>query len=218
MSDSWVDCDISKSKRKCFFENVGDLLDVSLNESPKHELEGKLEETNEVSSTENLENNLQEHTGTPSNESGGKYIPKDGKEEIILKLFYKTKLLKEKIQYWTDFANGKVMQSTRKLSDAENAFSDSTDHIHTATLFLLKLEEKISILKAEAKASKLKALEIKSDVQETLQREQEIQKRYRSAKKNIVSLEKDIAAVRSLKADLLSQQETIRAQMEQLEV
>lgn len=54
--------------------------------------------------------------GITYDESLGKYIPQDDKEETILRLASHMKALQREVQVWSDWANEKVMQATRKLS------------------------------------------------------------------------------------------------------
>ncbi|KAL3531386.1 hypothetical protein ACH5RR_010708 [Cinchona calisaya] len=56
------------------------------------------------------------YSGIPYNESLGKYVPKDDKEEIILTLASHMKALQKEIEFWKDWANEKVMEATRRLS------------------------------------------------------------------------------------------------------
>lgn len=56
------------------------------------------------------------YAGIPYDESLGKYVPQDGKEETIVTLASHMKALQKEIEVWKDWANEKVMQATRRLS------------------------------------------------------------------------------------------------------
>ncbi|XP_015578234.2 putative E3 ubiquitin-protein ligase RF298 isoform X2 [Ricinus communis] len=53
--------------------------------------------------------------GIPYDKSLGKYVPQDEKDELILKLVPQVQALQNNVQGWTDWANQKVMQATRRL-------------------------------------------------------------------------------------------------------
>ncbi|KAL3517525.1 hypothetical protein ACH5RR_020114 [Cinchona calisaya] len=55
------------------------------------------------------------YAGILYNESLGKYVPQDDKEETILILASHMKALQKEIEGWKDWANEKVMQATRRL-------------------------------------------------------------------------------------------------------
>lgn len=56
------------------------------------------------------------YAGIPYDESLGKYVPQDDKEETIVNLASHMKALQKEIEVWKDWANEKVMQATRRLS------------------------------------------------------------------------------------------------------
>ncbi|XVF72492.1 hypothetical protein PTKIN_Ptkin12aG0125500 [Pterospermum kingtungense] len=56
------------------------------------------------------------YAGIPYDESLGKYIPRDEKDELILKLVPKLQELQNDLHSWTEWANQKVMQAARRLS------------------------------------------------------------------------------------------------------
>ncbi|KAK7363659.1 hypothetical protein VNO77_05809 [Canavalia gladiata] len=56
------------------------------------------------------------HKGIPSGKSPGKWVPQDGKDEMILKLVPRVRELQNQLQEWTEWANQKVMQAARRLS------------------------------------------------------------------------------------------------------
>ncbi|KAK7270244.1 hypothetical protein RIF29_23247 [Crotalaria pallida] len=53
--------------------------------------------------------------GIPYDESLGKYVPRDHKDELILNLAPRVKLMQDELQGWSNWANKKVMQVTAKL-------------------------------------------------------------------------------------------------------
>ncbi|XP_062022893.1 putative E3 ubiquitin-protein ligase RF298 isoform X1 [Rosa rugosa] len=53
--------------------------------------------------------------GIPYNKSLGKYVPQDKKDELILKLVSRLQKLQDELQSWTEWANEKVMQVSRRL-------------------------------------------------------------------------------------------------------
>ncbi|KAK7270246.1 hypothetical protein RIF29_23250 [Crotalaria pallida] len=53
--------------------------------------------------------------GIPYDESLGKYVPQDQKDELILKLAPQVQLMQNELQGWSNWANQKVMQVTAKL-------------------------------------------------------------------------------------------------------
>uniref|UniRef100_A0A3Q7I6W2 RING-type domain-containing protein n=1 Tax=Solanum lycopersicum TaxID=4081 RepID=A0A3Q7I6W2_SOLLC len=55
------------------------------------------------------------YVGIPYNESLGKYVPRNERDENILFLTSHLKTLQEELQRWSDWANEKVMQATRRL-------------------------------------------------------------------------------------------------------
>ncbi|XP_050204017.1 putative E3 ubiquitin-protein ligase RF298 [Mercurialis annua] len=56
------------------------------------------------------------YAGMPYDESSGQHIPQDAKDETILKLIPQVETLQNDVQGWTNWANQKVMQATRRLS------------------------------------------------------------------------------------------------------
>lgn len=56
------------------------------------------------------------YAGILYDESLGKYVPQDDKEETIVNLASHMKALQKEIEVWKDWANEKVMQATRRLS------------------------------------------------------------------------------------------------------
>ncbi|KAK8654288.1 hypothetical protein V6N13_128259 [Hibiscus sabdariffa] len=54
--------------------------------------------------------------GIPYNESLGKYIPQDEKDDLILKLVPRLEELQNELDKWTQWTNQKVMQAARRLS------------------------------------------------------------------------------------------------------
>ncbi|CAJ2629244.1 E3 ubiquitin-protein ligase rf298-like protein [Trifolium pratense] len=53
--------------------------------------------------------------GIPLDETSGKYVPRDEKDEQILKLVSRAQELQDEVQSWNDWANKKVMQAADKL-------------------------------------------------------------------------------------------------------
>ncbi|OMP04975.1 Zinc finger, RING/FYVE/PHD-type [Corchorus olitorius] len=56
------------------------------------------------------------YAGIPYDESLGKYMPQDEKDELILKLVPRLQELQNELHSWTQWANQKVMQAARRLS------------------------------------------------------------------------------------------------------
>jgi len=54
--------------------------------------------------------------GMPCYKFPNKWMPQDGKNEIILKLVPRVRELQNQLQEWTEWVNQKVMQATRRLS------------------------------------------------------------------------------------------------------
>ncbi|CAL0316178.1 unnamed protein product [Lupinus luteus] len=61
------------------------------------------------------QNILDECVGIPYDESLGMYVPRDQKDEIILKLVPRVHLLQGELQSWSSWTNQKVMQVTGRL-------------------------------------------------------------------------------------------------------
>ncbi|KAH7522428.1 hypothetical protein FEM48_Zijuj07G0137400 [Ziziphus jujuba var. spinosa] len=55
------------------------------------------------------------YAGIPYDKSLGRWIPRDKKEEMILKLVPRVRELQNQLQEWTEWANQKVMQAARRL-------------------------------------------------------------------------------------------------------
>ncbi|CAN4113663.1 unnamed protein product [Withania somnifera] len=55
------------------------------------------------------------HAGIPYDESLGKHVPQNEKDETILLLISRMQALEKELQGWTDWANEKVMQAARRL-------------------------------------------------------------------------------------------------------
>ncbi|KAM7259796.1 hypothetical protein ACFE04_015537 [Oxalis oulophora] len=53
--------------------------------------------------------------GIPYDKASGQWIPRDKKDETILKLVPKMRELQNQLQQWTEWANQKVMQAARRL-------------------------------------------------------------------------------------------------------
>ncbi|MCD7463498.1 hypothetical protein HAX54_050736 [Datura stramonium] len=58
---------------------------------------------------------LDYYAGIPYDESLGKHFPQNEKDETILLLISRMQTLQKELQGWTDWANEKVMQATRRL-------------------------------------------------------------------------------------------------------
>ena len=56
------------------------------------------------------------YAGIPYDKSLGQWVPRDKKDEMILKLVPRVKELQNQMQEWTEWANQKVMQAARRLS------------------------------------------------------------------------------------------------------
>lgn len=56
------------------------------------------------------------YAGIPFDETLGRYIPQNGKDELILKLVPWVPELQNELNSWTEWANQKVMQAARRLS------------------------------------------------------------------------------------------------------
>ncbi|KAK7348172.1 hypothetical protein VNO80_22722 [Phaseolus coccineus] len=56
------------------------------------------------------------YMGMPYYKFPNKWMPQDGKNEIILKLVPRVRELQNQLQEWTEWVNQKVMQATRRLS------------------------------------------------------------------------------------------------------
>uniref|UniRef100_A0A2N9IUA4 RING-type domain-containing protein n=1 Tax=Fagus sylvatica TaxID=28930 RepID=A0A2N9IUA4_FAGSY len=54
--------------------------------------------------------------GIPYDKSLGQWVPRDKKDEMILKLVPRVRELQNQLQEWTEWANQKVMQAARRLS------------------------------------------------------------------------------------------------------
>ncbi|PQM34017.1 putative E3 ubiquitin-protein ligase RF298 isoform X1 [Prunus yedoensis var. nudiflora] len=55
-------------------------------------------------------------SGIPYDKSSGQWVPRDKKDEMILKLVPRVRDLQNQLQEWTEWANQKVMQAARRLS------------------------------------------------------------------------------------------------------
>lgn len=56
------------------------------------------------------------YAGIPYDKSLGQWVPRDKKDEMILKLVPRVRELQNQMQEWTEWANQKVMQAARRLS------------------------------------------------------------------------------------------------------
>ncbi|XP_059649210.1 putative E3 ubiquitin-protein ligase RF298 isoform X2 [Cornus florida] len=56
------------------------------------------------------------YAGLPDDKSLGQWVPRDNKDEMILKLVPRVQELQNQLQEWTEWANQKVMQAARRLS------------------------------------------------------------------------------------------------------
>ncbi|XP_030515932.2 putative E3 ubiquitin-protein ligase RF298 isoform X1 [Rhodamnia argentea] len=69
-----------------------------------------------VSTSSNAERSDFNFAGIPYDRTSGQWVPRDKKEELILKLGPKLHDLQNQLQEWTEWANQKVMQAARRLS------------------------------------------------------------------------------------------------------
>ncbi|XP_030465838.1 putative E3 ubiquitin-protein ligase RF298 [Syzygium oleosum] len=69
-----------------------------------------------VSTSCNAERSDFNFAGIPYDKTSGQWVPRDKKEELILKLGPKLHDLQSQLQEWTEWANQKVMQVARRLS------------------------------------------------------------------------------------------------------
>ncbi|KAG8663439.1 hypothetical protein MANES_01G211400v8 [Manihot esculenta] len=135
----------------------------------------------------------------PYDESLGKYIPQDEKDELILKLVPQVQELQNELQSWTDWANQKVRQAThrlskdkpelkalrlekeekktleentlRRISEMELALVNAAGQVEAANSTICKLEEEQSLLHDEFDTVKLQAVEADVNCEEALERE-----------------------------------------------
>lgn len=69
-----------------------------------------------VSTSSNVKRSDFNFAGIPYDRTSGQWVPRDKKEELILKLGPKLHDLQNQLQEWTEWANQKVMQAARRLS------------------------------------------------------------------------------------------------------
>ncbi|XP_004247551.1 putative E3 ubiquitin-protein ligase RF298 [Solanum lycopersicum] len=93
--------------------------------------------------------------GIPYDESLGKYVPRNERDETILFLTSHLKTLQEELQGWSDWANEKVMQATRRLckdqaelkrmrqekEDAENVHQEKNMLEETTMRRIMEMEQ-----------------------------------------------------------------------------
>ncbi|GAU30697.1 hypothetical protein TSUD_39210 [Trifolium subterraneum] len=126
--------------------------------------------------------------GIPFDEVSGKYVPRDEKDEQILKLVSRAQELQDEVQSWNDWANKKVMQAADKLRRLQ-AESRS-------------LKKEAEVYKKERKALEENAEKRISEVENVMENnEKQLENASSSilileAKKSL--LEKDLQAAKSL--------------------
>ncbi|GMI69385.1 hypothetical protein like AT4G03000 [Hibiscus trionum] len=83
--------------------------------TPEHSVEKKPAPKAEGSSSMSSKP-IDYYAGIPYNESLGKYIPRDEKDDLILKLVPRIEDLQNELDSWTQWANQKVKQAAHRLS------------------------------------------------------------------------------------------------------
>ncbi|KAE8685505.1 Ribosomal protein S7e family protein [Hibiscus syriacus] len=83
--------------------------------TPEHGLEKKAAPKAEGSSPVSSKP-IDYYAGIPYNDSLGKYIPQDEKDDMILKLVPRVEELRNEVDSWTQWTNQKVMQAAGRLS------------------------------------------------------------------------------------------------------
>lgn len=79
--------------------------------------------------------------GIPHDKSLGKYIPRDQKEKLILKLVLQVQKLEDELKNWNDWAHQKIMQATQRLTKNHAELNTLRKEKQEAELF--KKEKKI---------------------------------------------------------------------------
>ncbi|CAE5956420.1 unnamed protein product [Arabidopsis arenosa] len=123
------------------------------------------------------------YAGIPYDAALGIYVPRDKKDELILKLVPRVNDLQNEMQVWTDWANQKVKEATgRLLKDqpelkatkerARRGRTNATSQLEKAHNTARRLELEQSLLKKEMEAAKIKAVESAESCREAKERGQ----------------------------------------------
>lgn len=122
----------------------------------------------------------------PFDEALGKHIPEDKKAELIVKLVERLNQVQNQSNHWTDWANEKVMQATRKLSNDMPALKA-----------LRKEKEELENSKTEAKIME----------ENTVKRETEMETALNTATEHVMKSESMIGKLESERFALKRQME-----------
>ncbi|CAL0300569.1 unnamed protein product [Lupinus luteus] len=141
------------------------------------------------------------YVGIPYDESLGKYVPRDQKDQCILELVPEVHLLQGKLQRWVNWANRKIMQVTarvaklqpelkmlkkekqeaEKISQVDKQIESTTpDVLLSTTSDALLLEAENAMLNEELDADMLSLEKSMTRHQQALEREQAALKRAKS--------------------------------------
>ncbi|KAI4353495.1 hypothetical protein L6164_002441 [Bauhinia variegata] len=85
--------------------------------------------------------------GIPYDNTLHKYVPRDEKDELLLKLVPRVKELQDELQSWTDWANQKVMQVTQRLMKYQSELKTLRKEKQEAELWekeILKMENVVA--------------------------------------------------------------------------
>lgn len=194
---------------------------------------GKKSDLNSLVKTSVSPGNAKYVDGIPYQKSLGKYLPRDEKDELILKLVPQLQELQNEIRCWTEWANYKIMQAARRLSKnqldlkrlregaevdkqaqwevivkklpgMENGLNDIIALVENSKKIISSLEKENSVLKKEVGVARLKALESTTSYQVALEREQKAWKEVQSWEGKNGLLHKELATEKK-KVDTLQQ-------------
>ncbi|XP_027363090.1 putative E3 ubiquitin-protein ligase RF298 [Abrus precatorius] len=102
---------------------------------------GNMSKPKSEPSSSNIQKFIDYCVGIPFDESLGKYVPRDEKDELILKLISRVQELQDDLQSWNKWTNQKVMQVTDKLSKLQVEFK--TLNKEKQDVEMLKKDKKI---------------------------------------------------------------------------
>ncbi|KAL5701582.1 hypothetical protein ACHQM5_026904 [Ranunculus cassubicifolius] len=172
----------------------------------------------------------------------GKWIANDKQDEVIIKLVARSQDMENQLGEWTDWANQKVIQatrrlnkdkaelkalkqekeevervqkerqssednSTRKLSELDNAFARATEQVKQADAAVTRLEKENSNLKKVMEEAKKKSAEATANFKEVSKREKKITNKIQSAENQRASLQDELTMLKRKRVQLTQEVE-----------
>ncbi|CAN6165890.1 unnamed protein product [Urochloa humidicola] len=166
------------------------------------------------------------------------WVPKEREEKLALQLVQRLGELKLEVKVWTDWANGRVMQSKnrllneraillslkkdkadveepdvfnrKKLEETQRALDSTSEELNRVNSCVQELTDKVSHSRREKKAVQLKGKKADENLANRLSKENELMERTKSMETDKILLQEELAAEKCKLSNLLKSLEQAR--------